>query len=191
MMGKKRSAKMSEAMTGKKHSAATRAKISEAMMGKKRSAKMSEAMTGKKRSAATLVHEVPKHKVYSLEVIVIYLLRKIIGFHPRGDFVYIIHERLLVRRHNHRDYDRECDLERERRRLGICCDVVDGFSSRLEDDLRPLPLPSDSFLDRRRLSTLPLPSSELLSGRRRRRRLVGYLPSLRFPVRLSRDSSLS
>jgi hypothetical protein len=41
-------------MTGRKHSAAPRAKISEAMMGKKRSAKMSEAMTGKKRSAATL-----------------------------------------------------------------------------------------------------------------------------------------
>ena len=54
-MGKKRSAKMSEAMTGKKRSAATRAKISEAMMGKKRSAKMSEAMTGKKRSAQGLL----------------------------------------------------------------------------------------------------------------------------------------
>jgi hypothetical protein len=52
-------------MTGRKHSAAPRAKISEAMMGKKRSAKMSEAMTGKKRSAATLdIHEVPQSRIW-------------------------------------------------------------------------------------------------------------------------------
>ena len=55
-LGKKHStatrAKISEAMMGKKHSAATRAKISEAMMGKKLSAttraKISEAKMGKK-----------------------------------------------------------------------------------------------------------------------------------------------
>ena len=34
-------------------------------MGKKRSAKMSEAMTGKKRSAATLdIHEVPQSRIW-------------------------------------------------------------------------------------------------------------------------------
>jgi hypothetical protein len=56
-LGKKHSAatraKISEAMTGKKRSAATRAKISEVMMGKKHSAehsaKISEANLGKKR----------------------------------------------------------------------------------------------------------------------------------------------
>ena len=54
-MGKKRSAKTRAKMTGKEHSAETRAMISKANLGKKRTAescaKMSKAMMGKKHTA--------------------------------------------------------------------------------------------------------------------------------------------